>query len=56
MGLLASIVNLNHPGHYLSWHWIQISYANLVVIGLMIVAFVVALVAPFPGRRRRGRS
>jgi drug/metabolite transporter superfamily protein YnfA len=52
--LIAAIVNLNHPGHYIIWHWLQISVANLVVISTMVVVFIVALFAPFPGRRRRG--
>jgi hypothetical protein len=43
---------MNHPGVYLHWGVIQISLANLVVIGLMIAVFVIALFAPFPGRRR----
>ena len=39
---------LNSPGHYLHWGVVQISVANLVVIGLMVVLFVLALVVPFP--------
>jgi hypothetical protein len=49
-GLLA--VNLNSPGYYIHWGFIQISLANFIVILLMIVVFVVALFAPFP----RGRD
>ena len=41
-------VDLNHTGHYLHWGVIQLSVANLVVIGVMIVLFVLALVLPFP--------
>ena len=44
---------MNHPGTYLHWGVIQISLANLVVIGLMLLVFVLAVVIPFP--RRRGR-
>jgi len=40
------------PGVYLQWGVIQISLANLVVIGLMISVFVIALVLPFPGREK----
>jgi hypothetical protein len=40
---------LNGPGHYLHWGVIQISVANLVVIGLMLVLFALAVVLPFPG-------
>jgi hypothetical protein len=43
---------MNQPGVYLHWGVIQISLANLVVIGLMIVVFVIALFLPFPGRRK----
>ena len=51
---LAAPVNLNHPGHYVHWGVIQISVANLVVIGLMVLIFVAALFLPFPkGRDKR---
>jgi hypothetical protein len=30
---------------------LQISVTNLVIIAAMVVVFLVALVAPFPGRR-----
>jgi hypothetical protein len=53
LGLFAAIFPLNTLGHYIQWHIIQISVANLVVIILMILTFVVALFAPFPGRKRR---
>ena len=53
LGLFAAIFPLNTLGHYIQWHIIQISVANLVVIILMIVTFVVAIFAPFPGRKRR---
>lgn len=39
-----------HP-HFLHWGVIQISLANLIVIGLMVALFVLALVVPFPGSR-----
>lgn len=45
---LAAPVNLNHRGHYVHWGVIQISVANLIVIGLMIVIFVAAIFLPFP--------
>ncbi len=44
---------MNHPGYYLHWGVIQISLANVIVIALMILVFVIALLAPFPGRRGR---
>jgi hypothetical protein len=46
--LLAAPVNLNHPGRYVHWGVIQISVANLIVILVMIVLFVLALFLPFP--------
>jgi len=49
----AALVPLDHLGHYIHWHVLEISVANLVVIILMIAAFWGALVLPFPGRRSR---
>ena len=49
----AAPVDLNGPGHYLNWGVIQLSVANLVVIGVMVVVFVLALVLPFPSGRGR---
>ena len=49
--LLAALVNLGGTGHYLHWGFIQISVANLVVILLMIVVFVLAILLPFPKRK-----
>lgn len=46
--LSAPPVNLNHPGHYLHWGVIQISYANLIVVILMIIIFALAVLLPFP--------
>ena len=53
VALVAAPVNLNHPGHYVTWGVIQISVANLVVIAVMIVVFALALLLPFPKGRRR---
>jgi hypothetical protein len=50
---LGALFNLDHYGHYIQWHVIQISVGNLTVIVLMVVTFVAALFAPFPGRRNR---
>ena len=46
--LMAAPVNLNHHGHYVHWGVIQISVANLVVIGVMVAIFVLAILLPFP--------
>jgi uncharacterized membrane protein len=53
LGWFAALFPLNSLGHYLQWHIFFISVANLIVIVLMVVTFAVALLAPFPGRRRR---
>ena len=51
---LAAPIDLDGPGHYVHWGVVQISVANLVVIGVMLVVFVAALLLPFPrGRGRR---
>jgi hypothetical protein len=49
--LVGSLIDLNHPGHYVHWGFIQMSVANLVLIGLMVVVFVAAVLIPF---RRHG--
>jgi hypothetical protein len=43
---------MNEPGTYLHWGVIQISAANLIVVGLMLVVFALALFLPFPGGRK----
>ena len=50
--LVGSLINLDHPGHYVHWGFIQMSVANLVVIGLMVVVFVAAILDPVPPSRR----
>lgn len=49
--VLASLFNLNHPGHYIHWGFIQMSYANLVVIILMVIVFFAAILIPFKGHK-----
>jgi hypothetical protein len=39
-------------GRYVNWGVIHISVTNLVIIGLMLLVFVLAIVIPFPGHRR----
>ena len=43
-----SAASLNGTGHYVHWGVIQISVANVVVIGIMIAIFVLAILLPFP--------
>jgi hypothetical protein len=40
-------------GTYFGWDGFTIQLGNLVVILVMIVLFVLALVLPFPGGKRR---
>jgi len=47
-GQAGLAINLNVPGHYLSWSFIDISLANLIVIAVMVVIFGAALLIPFP--------
>ncbi len=55
--MMASLIDLNRVGHYLHWGFIQLSVANAVIIGLMVVVFVLAIALPFRAghRARRGR-
>jgi hypothetical protein len=56
--VLAAVFNLNHPAHTVDWHFIHLSVANVVVIGVMFIVFFLAILLPFPGaaKRRRGSS
>ena len=50
-----ALINLNGPGRYIHWGFIQLSVANFVVIILMVVVFVLAILLPFPKHGRRSR-
>lgn len=50
--MIRALINLNGTGHYIHWGIIQISYANALLIGLMVVVFAGAILIPF--RRRKG--
>jgi len=39
---------MNQPGYYFHWSIITISAANLIVIGIMVALFGLALLVPFP--------
>jgi hypothetical protein len=43
-------------GSYVHWGVIQISVANLIVIGAMLLIFIAALLVPFPGSGNRSRT
>lgn len=49
---VAGVIPMDTPGPYVNWGVIHISVANLVVIVLMLLVFVLALLLPFPGRKR----
>ncbi|MDX6668883.1 MAG: hypothetical protein QOK04_2263 [Solirubrobacteraceae bacterium] len=51
--LLGAVFDLHHPAHLVHWHFFQMSVSNIVVIGLMIAVFWLAIVLPFPGRGGR---
>ncbi len=41
---------MNVPATYIHFtSWLQISVANLIVIGVMVALFIIAMFAPFPG-------
>jgi hypothetical protein len=52
--VLGAVVNLNHPANVVHWGFFQMSVPNLVAIIVMLVVFAIAILAPFPGHRRRG--
>lgn len=54
--VLGAVFNLNHPAHTVDWHFIHLSVANVVVIGVMLVVFALAIVLPFPGAARRANA
>ncbi len=51
--MLGAVFNLNHPAHTVDWHFIHLSVANVLVIGVMLLVFALAIVLPFPGAARR---
>ncbi|HEV2968168.1 MAG TPA: hypothetical protein VG009_08710 [Candidatus Dormibacteraeota bacterium] len=53
--LLGALINLNGNGRYIHWGFIQLSYANFAVIVLMIIVFILAIILPFPKRKRDDR-
>jgi hypothetical protein len=47
---------MDQPAGYLHWGFILISWPNLLVIGIMVVLFAVALILPFPGHGSSSRE
>jgi hypothetical protein len=56
MSVLAAVFNLNHPSHVAHWHFFQMSVSNIVVIGVMLIVFALAIALPFPGAASRRRD
>ncbi|MDE3069533.1 MAG: hypothetical protein KGJ43_02265 [Acidobacteriota bacterium] len=54
--VLGSVLNLNHPAHTVDWEFIHLSVANVVVIGIMLIVFALAVLLPFPGSARRSQA
>jgi large-conductance mechanosensitive channel len=53
--VLGALIDLNKPARIVHWHFFQMSVANIVVIAVMIFVLVLAIVLPFPARRRVSR-
>ena len=45
----ATTVLASGAGSYVHWGVVQIAVANLIIIGLMLLLFVLAILLPFPG-------
>ena len=52
--VFGALINLNHPGNYIHWGFIQMSYGNLAVIILMVVVFLAAILIPFKTHKEKG--
>jgi quinol-cytochrome oxidoreductase complex cytochrome b subunit len=48
LGLYAPVVDLNGQQRVLEWGWFHITVANLVVVGLLVLVFALAVALPFP--------
>jgi hypothetical protein len=54
--VIGAVFDLNHPAHVVHWHFIKLPLANVIAIGLMLVAFAIAIALPFPGAARRAAA
>ena len=52
--MVALAISLNGPAKFVTWGVISISVPNLIMIGLIVVFFVLALVIPFPSHKKNG--
>ncbi|MCX6429613.1 MAG: hypothetical protein NTX12_01310 [Actinobacteria bacterium] len=46
--MVSLAISLKGPAKFFNWGFISISIPNLIMIGLIVVLFVLALVIPFP--------
>lgn len=53
MSVMGAVINLNHPAHTVDWEFVHLSVANIVVIALMLLVFVLAIALPFPDATSR---
>jgi hypothetical protein len=53
VAVLGAVFNLNHPAHVVHWHFIDLTVSNVIVIGVMLLVFALAIALPFPGAARR---
>jgi hypothetical protein len=53
VAVLGAVFNLNHPAHVVHWHFINLTVSNVIVIGVMLVVFALAIALPFPGAAHR---
>jgi hypothetical protein len=53
VAVLGAVFNLNHPAHVVHWHFIDLTVSNVIVIGVMLLVFALAITLPFPGAARR---
>jgi hypothetical protein len=54
--LFGSLIDLNKPGNYIHWGFIQMSYGNLIVIILMVIVFLLAIFIPFKSHKSKEGS
>ena len=52
----AAAVQASAAGTYVHWGVIAISLTNLIIIGVMLLVFVLAILLPFPGNKRERDS
>jgi ubiquinol-cytochrome c reductase cytochrome b subunit len=53
--MLGTIVNLNHPTDTVHWHFFQMSVANVIVLGVTLLLFVLVRALPLERMPLRGR-